>query len=215
MTEKNLIIGAIIILVLGAGAFGIFSKFRENMESAVSPTPLASDILSPERQSTQAGKIMKQYQKFPGVLKADQLANKKAIIQTAKGKVEFELYPEASMAASNFIFLTIEGFYNGLIFHRVESGFVVQGGDPLGNGNGGPGYQFGDEPVKRPYDKGTVAMANAGPNTNGSQFFITLADLPQLPPKYTIFGKVISGIDVIEKIKVGDVMQKVTIMNLR
>ena len=91
---------------------------------------------------------------------------------------------------------------------------MIQGGDPLGNGTGGPGYRFEDEPVTKKYDKGIVAMANAGPNTNGSQFFIMLEDNPQLPPNYTIFGKVISGQDVVDKIVIGDVMQKVTIENL-
>jgi len=97
-----------------------------------------------------------------------------------------------------------------LTFHRREKGFVIQGGDPNGNGTGGPGYKFVDEPVTREYDRGIVAMANAGPNTNGSQFFIMLANNP-LPKQYTIFGKVISGLDVVDKIKVGDVMELVTI----
>ena len=224
MTEKNLIIGVIIILVLGAAVFGGYTKFKENFIASPSPSPSASDILLPEKESTQSGqpfdsaqgkKTMKQYQKAPPVLPADQLTNRKAVIQTAKGKIEFELYPEASMAASNFIFLTNDGFYNGLSFHRVEPGFVIQGGDPLGNGRGGPGYQVEDEPVIKKYTKGTVAMANAGPNTNGSQFFIMLEDNPSLPPKYTIFGKVISGQDVVSQIKVGDMMQKVTIESLK
>ncbi|OGE24723.1 peptidylprolyl isomerase [Candidatus Daviesbacteria bacterium RIFCSPHIGHO2_01_FULL_38_8] len=145
---------------------------------------------------------------------ASELQNKKAVIVTNKGKIEFEIFPDAPKAASNFIFLTKKSFYDGLTFHRVVPGFVIQGGDPLGNGTGGPGYRFEDEPVTKKYDKGIVAMANAGPNTNGSQFFIMLEDNPQLPPNYTIFGKVISGQDVVDKIVIGDVMQKVTIENL-
>lgn len=152
---------------------------------------------------------------FPGILRPEVLVNKKAVITTKYGNIEFEIYPEASKAASNFMLLAANGFYDNLTFHRVETGFVIQGGDPLGNGRGGPGYSFEDEPVLRQYTKGIVAMANAGPNTNGSQFFIMLADHPELPPKYTIFGAVIAGQDVVEKIKVGDVIQKATIEALR
>ncbi|MCL5784904.1 MAG: peptidylprolyl isomerase [Patescibacteria group bacterium] len=141
----------------------------------------------------------------------NELANRKVTIDTGKGQIEIEILPEASKAASNFISLAKDGFYNGLTFHRVVPGFVIQGGDPLGNGTGGPGYQFEDEPVNQPYSRGIVAMANAGPNTNGSQFFIMLADHPELPPKYTIFGKVIKGMEVVDKIAVGDVMQKVSV----
>src|SRR6266567_3781287 len=95
--------------------------------------------------------------------------------------------------------------------YHVVPNFVIQGGDPTGTGSGGPGYKFNDEPVKRPYKAGTVAMANAGPNTNGSQFFICLEDQPGLPPNYTIFGDTVSGMDVVRNIRVGDVMQSVTI----
>src|SRR3989344_3939168 len=122
---------------------------------------------------------------------------------------------EATQAASNFIFLADDKFYDGLTFHRVVPGFVIQGGDPLGNGTGGPGYRFADEPVKRKYDKGIVAMANSGPDTNGSQFFIMLEDNPGLPPNYTIFGKVTKGLDVVGKIAVGDMMETVTIAPLK
>ncbi|OGE16715.1 hypothetical protein A2858_02400 [Candidatus Daviesbacteria bacterium RIFCSPHIGHO2_01_FULL_36_37] len=136
-------------------------------------------------------------------------------MQTKKGTIEFEIYPEATKAASNFIKLTNDGFYDGITFHRVEPGFVIQGGDPEGTGRGGPGYKFEDEPVTKKYIKGIVAMANAGPDTNGSQFFIMLEDKLDLPPKYTIFGKVIKGQEVVSAIRVGDVMEKVTIENLR
>lgn len=152
--------------------------------------------------------------KFPGILKPEYLNNKKVVIQTAKGNIQFEVYPEATGAASNFLILASNGFYDGLIFHRVEPGFVIQGGDPDGSGTGGPGYQFKDEPFHGDYTKGTVAYANAGPDTNGSQFFIMLEDHLNLPKKYVIFGKVISGIDVVAKITPGDVMQKVVVQNL-
>ena len=96
-------------------------------------------------------------------------------------------------------------FYNGLKFHRVISDFMIQGGDPQGNGTGGPGYRFADEPVTREYTRGTLAMANAGPDTNGSQFFIMHRDTP-LPHDYTIFGKVISGLDVVDKIATAETL---------
>lgn len=147
-------------------------------------------------------------------LKPEYLANKKAVIQTAKGTIQFEIYPEASISATNFIMLASNGFYDGLTFHRVEKGFVIQGGDPDGNGTGGPGYQFPDEPVTKDYYRGIVAYANAGPNTNGSQFFIMLEDHLNLPKRYVIFGKVFSGMEVVEKITPGDIMQKVFIQNL-
>jgi peptidyl-prolyl cis-trans isomerase B (cyclophilin B) len=135
-----------------------------------------------------------------------------AIIKTNKGDIHLQLNPqEAPITVNNFIVLARDGFYDGVTFHRVVPRFVIQGGDPTGTGSGGPGYKFKDEPVKRPYKAGTVAMANAGPNTNGSQFFICLEDQASLPPNYTIFGDTISGMDVVRNIRVGDVMQSVTI----
>lgn len=136
----------------------------------------------------------------------------RAIIKTNKGDIHLQLNPaEAPLTVNNFVALAREGYYDGVTFHRVVPRFVIQGGDPTGTGSGGPGYQFQDEPVKRPYKAGTVAMANAGPNTNGSQFFICLEDQPNLPPNYTIFGDTVAGMDVVRNIRVGDVMQSVTI----
>lgn len=127
-------------------------------------------------------------------------------LKTNFGEIEFETYDtDTPKTVKNFIDLANKGFYNNLTFHRVIKGFMIQGGDPNGNGAGGPGYTFEDElnteteSYKAGYKKGVVAMANAGPNTNGSQFFITLADVP-LPYQYTIFGKVIKGIEVVDKI---------------
>ena len=134
------------------------------------------------------------------------------VIKTNKGDIQLELNPaEAPMTVNNFVALARDGYYDGVTFHRVVPRFVIQGGDPTGTGSGGPGYQFQDEAVKRPYKAGTVAMANAGPNTNGSQFFICLEDQPGLPPNYTIFGDTVAGMDVVRNIRVGDVMQSVTV----
>lgn len=149
---------------------------------------------------------------FPGVLSAEEIQNKQIRIITAKGDIVFELYSDtAPVAVSNFVYLTKEGYYDGLIFHRREEGFVIQGGDPLGTGHGGPGYRFNDELADSyTYDRGIVAMANAGSNTNGSQFFIMLADYP-LSKSYTIFGRVTEGLEIVDQIKVGDEMVKVTV----
>jgi cyclophilin family peptidyl-prolyl cis-trans isomerase len=123
-----------------------------------------------------------------------------ATIETTAGTMVAELFPgDAPNTVNNFVCLARDGYYEGVIFHRVIAGFMIQGGDPTGTGTGGPGYRFNDEPVKRPYSRGTLAMANAGPNTNGSQFFIMHADYG-LPPSYTIFGKLTSGEDVIDAI---------------
>src|SRR6476619_913788 len=123
-----------------------------------------------------------------------------AAIETSAGTMTAELFAdEAPKTVNNFVFLARDGFYNGVIFHRVIRGFMIQGGDPTGTGRGGPGYQFNDERVSRPYKRGTLAMANAGPNTNGSQFFVMHSDYG-LPPNYTIFGKLTSGEDVLDRI---------------
>jgi cyclophilin family peptidyl-prolyl cis-trans isomerase len=129
----------------------------------------------------------------------------KATISTDKGDIEVDIFTDgAPKAAKNFLDLAKKGFYDGVIFHRVVPGFVIQGGDPTGTGRGGPGYQFEDEPFQGDYYRGTLAMANAGPNTNGSQFFIVLADLMgKLPKNYTIFGQVTKGMDVVDQIAAG------------
>ncbi len=123
-----------------------------------------------------------------------------ATLKTSAGTLVLDLFAdEAPKTVNNFVFLANEDFYDGVIFHRVIEGFMIQGGDPTGTGRGGPGYRFEDEPVQRPYSRGTLAMANAGRNTNGSQFFIMHQDYP-LPPDYTIFGELIEGEDVLDAI---------------
>ncbi len=125
-----------------------------------------------------------------------------ATVQTTEGTLTVQLLPgEAPKTVNNFVFLAREGFYNGVPFHRVIKGFMVQTGDPTGSGTGGPGYRFADEPITSNYGPGTLAMANAGPNTNGSQFFIVHGTGGQkLAKNYTIFGRVTDGMDVLEKI---------------
>jgi len=149
-----------------------------------------------------------------------------AHFETSMGNFTIELFEqEAPNTVANFVKLAEKQFYNGIIFHRVIDGFMIQGGDPTGTGRGGPGYQFADEfdPKLKHTSEGVLSMANAGPNTNGSQFFITLGPTPHLDGKHTVFGKVTEGIDVVRKIgktktsKPGDrpvvdvVMNKVTV----
>ena len=126
-----------------------------------------------------------------------------ATLQTTAGDIGIELLVgDAPMTVNNFVFLAREGYYAGTPFHRVIQGFMIQGGDPTGTGTGGPGYRFDDEPVRRAYEPGIVAMANAGPNTNGSQFFIvTTAAAPWLDGKHTVFGRVTEGMDAVDKIE--------------
>lgn len=121
-------------------------------------------------------------------------------LNTNLGEIVIELFAnETPIAANNFAFLAKDGFYDGTTFHRVIKDFMIQGGDPKGDGTGGPGYKFNDESITREYTRGTVAYANAGPNTNGSQFFVMHADYP-LSPQYVIFGQVVEGLDVVDAI---------------
>ena len=140
-----------------------------------------------------------------------------AIIKTDKGEINLNLFPEvAPVTVINFITLAKSGYYNGLKFHRVIKDFMIQGGDPTGTGAGGPGYQFGDEFKKEVTfnKKGLLAMANAGPNTNGSQFFITHVPTEWLNYRHTIFGEVVSDKDqnVVDNIEQGDVMNEIVIV---
>jgi peptidyl-prolyl cis-trans isomerase B (cyclophilin B) len=135
-------------------------------------------------------------------------------METSKGAIELELYPEhAPLTVNNFCFLAQEGFYNDVSFHRVIPDFMIQGGDPTGTGRGGPGYRFADELLANPlvHDKGVISMANAGPNTNGSQFFITHSPQPHLNGRHTVFGKVIEGQNVVDAIRQGDLMISVKV----
>ena len=140
----------------------------------------------------------KQQWKQPPAMGLTEGARYSATLHTNKGDIVIHLLrEEAPNTVNNFVFLAREGFYDGVIFHRVIRDFMIQTGDPTGAGTGGPGYKFADEKVRRPYQAGTVAMANAGPNTNGSQFFI-MHRAQALPPNYTIFGEVIAGMDVVD-----------------
>jgi peptidyl-prolyl cis-trans isomerase B (cyclophilin B) len=143
----------------------------------------------------------------------DKTKTYRATLDTNKGKVVMDLQPSlAPVTVNNFVHLARQGYYDGLTFHRYVADFVIQGGDPTGSGSGGPGYQFQDEPVQASYREGAVAMANSGPNTNGSQFFICNSDCQdKLAPSYNLFGFVVDGMDVVKQLRQGDRMQKVEI----
>lgn len=148
---------------------------------------------------------------FASVASAEKLT---AVIETNRGKIEIALEPEKTpVTTANFVNLAQHGFYNGITFHRVIPDFMIQGGDPTGTGAGGPGYRFEDEfdPSLKHTGPGVLSMANAGPGTNGSQFFITHVATPWLDGKHSVFGRVISGQEVVDSIKQGDKIEKITI----
>jgi peptidyl-prolyl cis-trans isomerase B (cyclophilin B) len=150
----------------------------------------------------------------PPAMQIDPKKSYSATIETSRGTIELELYPQhAPKTVNNFVFLAREGYYDGVSFHRVISNFMIQGGDPTGTGRGGPGYRFEDEVRNNPlrHETGVISMANAGPNTNGSQFFITHSPQPHLDGKHTVFGKVTQGQEVVDAIRQGDKMTSITI----
>lgn len=153
--------------------------------------------------------------KNPPEMAVDQDKRYQAIIKLDKGDIEIDLAVEyAPVTVNNFVFLARNGFYNGVTFHRVIEDFVVQGGDPTGTGGGGPGYSFEDEVKNNPlkHERGVISMANAGPGTNGSQFFITHSPQPHLNGRHTVFGKVKKGMELVDGICQGDAMLSVEII---
>lgn len=153
--------------------------------------------------------MAKQYSSPPSMV-IDPEKNYQAVFKTEKGEFTVELFAaQAPITVNNFVFLARDGFYDGTTFHRVIKDFMIQGGDPTGTGRGNPGYQWNDEPsaMKLRHDSpGTLSMANAGPNTNGSQFFITHVPTPHLDGRHAVFGKVVSGMEVVNAIRLRDPM---------
>lgn len=230
------VVGIVILGVIIYGANNLLAKKKTVSGTSTTPTPTQASTplpsifpnINPTANSTTSNQNMT-------------TQNKIALIETTRGNIKLELYTnDAPKTVANFIDLINKGFYNGLTFHRVVPGFVIQGGDPKGDGTGGPGYTFADEinPWSLGLDEqtiqslqaqgykytrtlashkmtvGTLAMANSGPDTNGSQFFIvTTQDQPYLNGKHTVFGRVIEGMDVVQKVQQGDIMKKVTIEN--
>jgi cyclophilin family peptidyl-prolyl cis-trans isomerase len=162
-------------------------------------TPMQEDVIS---QKLKMGP--------PEAMMLEPGKNYVAILKTTVGNIEIKLYGDKVPATvNNFVYLAKAEFYNDTVFHRVYKGFMIQGGDPKGDGTGGPNYRFADEPFEGEYKRGIVAMANAGPDTNGSQFFIMHNDYP-LPPNYVIFGEVINGMDVVDTIAEAPVRESPT-----
>ena len=150
----------------------------------------------------------------PPEMQIDETKNYSVSITTNRGTIELELYPQhAPQTVNNFVYLAGQGFYDGVLFHRVIPNFMIQGGDPTGSGSGGPGYRFADECDGNPlrHERCVISMANAGPNTNGSQFFITHLPTPHLDGKHTVFGKVVTGEDIVDAIEQGDAIVSVTV----
>ena len=205
---KNLILSIIIVGIVCVGGYYLFGNKKINVfnEDTSATMPYGESYATTSEELANQTTIATTTNT---TTQTNTTTNKKThmiTIETNYGKIVFETYnSDAPNTVKNFVTLAEKGFYNNLTFHRVIKGFMIQGGDPNGNGTGGPGYQFADElnpataSYKAGYKKGVVAMANAGPNTNGSQFFIMHADYP-LPNAYTIFGHVISGQDVVDKI---------------
>lgn len=173
--------------------------------------PLATPEVSPP--FTSPPDTVKQYDSAPE-MQIDPSTTYSATISTSKGDITLSLdAANAPKTVNNFVFLARDGFYDGVVFHRVIPNFMAQGGDPTGTGRGGPGYRFEDEVRGNPngHDRGVISMANAGPNTNGSQFFITFQPQPHLNGKHTVFGRVTGGMDVVDRLSNGDAMESVTI----
>lgn len=194
----KMIFAGIAVLIVFVVAFAMFRQkpttstqnLGYNQESEVLPTGQNSE----PREETNTMNLEKPE------LSIDSNKTYKALLSTTEGDITIELNAkDTPITSNNFVYLTKQGFYDNTIFHRVIDGFMIQGGDPTGTGTGSPGYRFDDEPFTGEYTRGTVAMANSGKNTNGSQFFIMHGDL-DLPKDYVIFGRVVEGLDVVDKI---------------
>jgi len=201
----------IIIFAIILGGFAVWLKTRPVTESTTvlgDTIKLQTFDTKPAESFTDADPIQSTATPVPTIIlqkgnKAMEIDTKKsyeAILKTNLGDITVALNASATpITVNNFVTLARKNFYDSTIFHRIIKGFMIQGGDPNGTGTGGPGYSFDDEPFTGEYSRGTVAMANAGPNTNGSQFFIMHADVP-LPKNYVIFGQVTKGMEVVDKI---------------
>ncbi len=199
---RNILLSLLVVVVIGVLGYYLFRDNKSEVSNSVTTDSYGTE----ENLATTTETANNITNGNPSTNSGQVKITHMITIETNYGKIVFETYDtDAPNTVKNFITLTQKGFYNGLIFHRVIKGFMIQGGDPQGIGIGGPGYKFADEldpntaSYKAGYKKGVVAMANSGPNTNGSQFFIMTADYP-LPNLYTIFGKVVSGQDVVDKI---------------
>ena len=197
-----------ILLLVGLAVFG--SKIPEGPVKEEKKTEnilqkLDTAESSPSKKENYQINPTGNIQKEPPKMTIDLTKKYSAVITTTEGVIKITLYADKTpITVNNFVSLSRDNFYNNVIFHRVLKGFMIQGGDPEGTGSGGPGYSFSDEPFDGEYTRGTIAMANAGPNTNGSQFFIMHKDYP-LQKNYVIFGKVNEGLEVVDRIAEAEV----------
>ncbi len=182
----------VILLIVLAGLLGLACG-----GATPAPSPAQPSEPSPEAETAPQPKT---YPEPPPMI-IDTAKKYTAFMETEKGTIVLELFAaDVPVTVNNFVFLAQEGFYDGSTFHRVIPGFMAQGGDPTGTGRGGPGYSFKDEFTGHTHGTGTLSMANAGPDTNGSQFFITYAPQPALDGKHSVFGQVVEGMDVLESL---------------
>lgn len=211
--------GILVFLAINAYLFRGYFLPRSQTDASVTDTAVTTDEFSvrptdiesvPASGTPVAPAAERKQYGNPPAMSIDAKKTYTAIFATTKGEIKLTLHAsEAPITVNNFVFLAREGFYNGTAFHRIIQGFMIQGGDPKGDGTGGPGYRFADEPITRDYTRGTLAMANAGPNTNGSQFFIMHQD-NSLPKNYVIFGTIdpadtasLATLDAIASVPVG------------
>lgn len=198
---RKLLIVTLLTILFGAGCGRAPASVPPGTDSGTAPAAPLEEV------PAQSVKLPNQPRMFKKPeMTIDQSKTYTATLKTSAGDITIALNAAVTpVTVNNFVYLARNDFYNGTPFHRVISEFMIQGGDPKGDGTGGPGYKFDDEPFVGSYSRGTVAMANAGPNTNGSQFFIMHADYP-LPPNYVIFGQVSSGLEVVDKIATAPTM---------
>lgn len=195
MKKDTLIVVILSVVLIGIIVLIINKAVKPKVTLVTSTNPPAESVME-----------KKQYTQAPA-MQLDPAKQYQATLKTSAGDITIKLNTQQTpVAVNNFVFLAREGFYDQTIFHRAIAGFMIQGGDPQGTGGGGPGYRFADEPIEGEYNRGTVAMANAGPNTNGSQFFIMHQDYA-LPKNYVIFGQVIAGLEVVDAIANAPVTQ--------
>ena len=200
--KKDTILIIVLVAVLIGIVFLIINKKLQHKEVQNKET----QVTNSSNIQTESAMNKKQYDQ-PPAMQIDQAKKYQAVLQTSQGEITIELNAQAApITVNNFVFLAGEGFYDGTVIHRIIEGFMIQGGDPTGTGSGGPGYRFDDEPIEGEYVRGTVAMANAGPNTNGSQFFIMHQD-NSLPKNYVIFGQVSAGMGTVDAIASSPVTQ--------
>lgn len=204
MKAESLLLLAAVIILLGSGIYYIL-KSNSPAQEELQTSQISLSNSDKKTMSNQTNLPTQAKQTSAPDMQINPAKTYQAVIETTLGTIEIDLNAaKTPKTVNNFVSLAKKGFYNNTIFHRTVKDFMIQGGDPKGDGTGGPGYRFADEPFEGEYSRGTLAMANAGPDTNGSQFFIMHKDVP-LPKNYVIFGQVTKGLDVVDNIAEAEV----------